>query len=53
MGTAVWTTHRILNDGGTYTLDDMSPAQISEQLGVPFNIAEDSILEIFRRGIHG
>ncbi|MFC1484598.1 DUF512 domain-containing protein [Candidatus Neomarinimicrobiota bacterium] len=53
MGAAVWTTHRILNDGGTYTLDDMSPEQIGEQLGVPFNIAEDSILEIFRRGIHG
>jgi NifB/MoaA-like Fe-S oxidoreductase len=53
IGEAVWTTHRILNDAGTLTLDDMSLTQISEQLGVPFNITEDSILEIFRRGIHG
>ena len=53
MGEAVWTTHRILNDAGVLTLDDMSLEQISEQLGVAFNIAEDSILEIFRRGIRG
>jgi NifB/MoaA-like Fe-S oxidoreductase len=53
MGDAVWTTHRILNDAGSLTLDDMSPAQISDRLGVPFNTAADSILEIFQRGIRG
>jgi putative radical SAM enzyme (TIGR03279 family) len=53
LGSAVWTTHRILNDSGEFTLDDMTPAQISERLGVPFYIAEDSILDLVQRGIHG
>ena len=53
LGEAVWTTHRILNNEGELTLDDMSLAQISGRLGVPLNVAEDSILEIFRRGIRG
>ncbi|MFB0517098.1 MAG: DUF512 domain-containing protein [Candidatus Neomarinimicrobiota bacterium] len=52
LGAAVWTTHRILSDGGELTLDDMTLAQISRRLGVPLNVAEDSILEIFQRGIH-
>ena len=47
LGSAVYTTHRILNDSGQVTLDDMTLPQISEQLGVPFLVAEDSLLEIF------
>ncbi len=53
LGAAVWTTDRVLNEGGGRTLDDLSPAQISERLGVPFNVAGDSLLEIFQRGISG
>ena len=53
LGEAVWSSHRILNEEGTLTLDDMSLSQISNQLGVPFNVSEDSILEIFRRDIIG
>lgn len=62
LGMAVWTTDRILsrqggissgNDAGEVTLDDMTPAQIGERLGVPFHVASDSLLDLFARGIHG
>jgi len=52
IGDAVWCSHRILNDEGTVTLDDMTLADISSQLGVPVNVSQDSILEIFNRNIH-
>ena len=50
---AVWCSHRILNDEGTVTLDDMTLDEMSSQLGVPVNVSHDSILEIFNRNIHG
>ena len=53
LGEAVWTSHRVLNDEKTLMLDDTSLTEISNQLEVPFNITEDSILEIFRRDIIG
>ncbi len=53
LGQAVWSTSRILNDDGSLTLDDVSPAEMSDALGVPVNTAEDSILEIFERNILG
>ncbi len=53
LGVAVWTTDRILNDAGDLTLDDMTLEQITEAVGVPFNISGDSILEIFERDIIG
>ncbi len=53
LGSAVWTTHRILNDSAELTLDDMTLPQIGRQLGVPLNVAGDSVLEIFQRGILG
>tara|TARA_Y100001970_G_C14244661_1_gene867251 strand:- start:3167 stop:4456 length:1290 start_codon:yes stop_codon:yes gene_type:complete len=53
LGEAVWTSYRILNDEGTLTLDDMTTQMISNQIGRPFNITQDSILEIFNRDIHG
>jgi putative radical SAM enzyme (TIGR03279 family) len=53
IGEAVWCSHRILNDEGTVTLDDMTLADLSSQLGVPVNVSHDSILEIFNRNIHG
>ncbi|UCH61786.1 MAG: DUF512 domain-containing protein [Fidelibacterota bacterium] len=53
LGSAVWTTSRIMNSSGELTLDDMTLPQIGRQLGVPLNVAGDSILEIFQRGIRG
>ena len=53
LGESVWTSYRILNDEGTLTIDDMSIQQISEELDVPFNVSNDSILEIFERNILG
>ena len=53
IGEAVWCSHRILNDEGTVTLDDMTLSDLSSQLGVPVNVSHDSILEIFNRNIHG
>ena len=53
LGEAVWTSYRVLNDEKKLTLDDMTPDMISKELGLPFNISEDSILEIFERDIVG
>ena len=53
LGSAVWTTSRILNSSEEFTLDDMTLPQIGRQLGVPLNVAGDSVLEIFQRGILG
>ena len=62
LGSAVWATERILsrvggspseNDTDGVLLDDMTLSQLSEQLGVPFKVAGDSLLEIFQRGIGG
>ena len=53
LGEAVWASYRILNDEGLLTLDDMTLENISSELGTPFNVAEDNILEIFERDIVG
>ena len=53
LGDAVWCSHRILNDEGKLTLDDMTLSDISEELRVPVNVSTDSILEIFERNIVG
>ena len=53
LGEAVWASYRILNDEGLLTLDDMTLENISSELGVPFNVAEDNLLEIFERDIIG
>lgn len=53
LGASVWTTNRVLNNGGELTIDDMTLPQIGRRLGVPLNVAGDSVLEIFRRGIRG
>ena len=53
LGEAVWASYRVLNDEGTMTLDDMTIKDISNELGLPFNITQDSILEIFKRDILG
>ena len=53
LGQAVWTSYRVLNDEGTLTIDDMTTKQISEQIGVPFNVSRDSVYDIFKKGISG
>ena len=53
LGQAVWSSYRVLNDERTLTLDDMTIKQISDILGVPFNLSNDSIIEIFDRKILG
>ena len=53
VGSAVWFSHRILNNEQKVTLDDMTLEDISKKLNVPVNVADDSILEIFKRGIIG
>ena len=52
LGEAVWTTDRILNAEEGIMLDDMTPGDISRQLGVPLKTAGDSLLELFG-GAHG
>ena len=47
LGEAVWTTDRILNAEEGIMLDDMTPGDISRQLGVPLKTAGDSLLELF------
>ena len=53
LGESVWASYRIFNDERTLTLDNMSIQKISEELGVPFNVSNDSVLEIFERNILG
>jgi len=53
LGEAVWASYRVLNDEGTLTLDDMTINDLSSELGLPFNVSQDSILEIFERDILG
>ena len=48
IGSSLWLSHRILNDEQTMTLDNMTLDEISHSLEVPVNVAEDSILEIFK-----
>ena len=52
LGEAVWTTDRILSAEQGIMLDDMTPGDISRQLGVPLKTAGDSLLELFG-GAHG
>ena len=50
IGSAVWFSHRILNDDQTLTLDDMTLENISSALNVPVYVTNDSILDIFTKG---
>ncbi|MEE9464622.1 MAG: DUF512 domain-containing protein [Candidatus Neomarinimicrobiota bacterium] len=50
LGSAVWTTNRILSEGQGITLDDMTPEDISKRIGVPLKTAGDSLLELFGAG---
>ena len=45
-GDEVWLSHRILNDDGICTLDDMTLDDISTALNCPVKVGQDSFLEL-------
>ena len=47
LGDEVWLSHRILNDSRC-TLDDMTLDEISQKLGCPIVVSEDSFLDLFQ-----
>ena len=46
MGDEIWLSHRILNDEGIYTLDDMTLKDIEAELERPIKVGEDSFQEL-------
>jgi NifB/MoaA-like Fe-S oxidoreductase len=46
LGDAVWMSHRILNDDGSKTLDDMTLEDMSHSLDCPVYVGEDSFLSL-------
>ena len=46
LGDAVWMSHRILNDDGCKTLDNMTIEDMSKSLGCPLSISNDSFLDL-------
>ena len=48
LGDAVWMSHRILNDDGSMTLDDMTLNDISHSLGCPLSVSNDSFLDLIK-----
>ena len=46
LGDAVWMSHRILNDDGSKTLDDMTLEDMSHSLNCPIRVGEDSFLTL-------
>ena len=46
LGDAVWMSHRILNDDGTKTLDDMTLDDISCELGTQLIVSKNSFLDL-------
>jgi putative radical SAM enzyme (TIGR03279 family) len=53
LGDAVWMSHRILNDEGTKTLDDLSIEDISTAIKTPLLISNDSFSELIGTLIRG
>ena len=52
LGDGVWMSHRILNDDGSMTLDDMTLEDISHLLGCPLSISNDSFLDLIKGLYH-
>ena len=46
LGDEVWMSHRILNDDGIKTLDDMTLADMSHYLDCPVRVGKDSFLAL-------
>ena len=49
LGDEVWIGHRILNDDGIYTLDNMTINDISNQLGCRIKIGRDNFKDLVER----
>jgi NifB/MoaA-like Fe-S oxidoreductase len=46
MGDEIWVSHRLLNDEGLCTLDDMTLLEISTELQRPVKVGQDSFLQL-------
>ena len=46
MSDEIWVSHRILNDDGVCTLDDMTLDEISTKLQRTVRVSNDSFLEL-------
>ena len=46
MGDEIWVSHRLLNDEGMCTLDDMTLIEISTELQHPVKVGQDSFLQL-------
>ena len=46
LGDEIWISHRILNDEGLYTIDDLTLNEISNKLKCPVRIGNDSFQEL-------
>ena len=53
LGDAVWMSHRILNDEGTLTLDNLTLDDISNAIDCPLQLSNDSFLSLLNNFTHG
>ena len=52
LGDAVWMSHRILNDEGTLTLDNLTLEEISTAIDCPLQLSNDSLLTLLNNLNH-
>ena len=52
LGDAVWMSHRILNDEGTLTLDNLTLEEISTAIDCPLQLSNDSFLTLLNNLNH-
>ena len=52
LGDAVWMSHRILNDEGTLTLDNLTLDDISNAIDCPLQLSNDSFLTLLNNFTH-
>ena len=52
LGDAVWMSHRILNDEGTLTLDNLTLDDISNAIDCPLQLSNDSFLKLLNNLTH-
>ena len=48
MGDEIWISHRILNDDGVYTLDNMTLKDITQELQRPIKVGKDSFQSLLQ-----
>ena len=52
LGDAVWMSHRILNDEGRLTLDNLTLDDISNAIDCPLQLSNDSFLKLLNNLTH-